>query len=315
MQITSIIDIVNGKLLNTPSISFITQMHTDVNKVNEGDLFFAFNLNDIPSAIQNGAFAILLSKNIELSDNEIAWIDVPSLEDALIKLLRFTLSNKNITSYLCDSISIELLNIYSDMNTRILLTNDIKTDFEILKDLNNKTLFSTNEEYLNKLTSVSSVFIEDILPIENLTIHSLFYTSFSYKDKFYHKIKLPYIYINQFLFVSKLLNIDLDLSKLKFFQYFHPLFINKHLDIVDFGKTNKFILGNENKILAKEEISFLKKEYGYAKICIIDNVSETNNLLEIIKKEDFNALYIVGYSTNKIKMILDNHHRKELKLL
>ena len=39
MQISSIIDIVDGRLLNHPSISFIYSIKTNPRKVREGDLF------------------------------------------------------------------------------------------------------------------------------------------------------------------------------------------------------------------------------------------------------------------------------------
>ena len=59
MQISSLIDIIGGRLLNSPSISFIYSFKTDPSKVNEGDLFIARTINDIPLAVQNGAFAIV----------------------------------------------------------------------------------------------------------------------------------------------------------------------------------------------------------------------------------------------------------------
>ena len=72
MQISSILDIVDGSLLNSPSISFIYSIKTKVNKVKEGDLFITKNLDDIELAIKNGAFAIILEENYPIIDNEIA---------------------------------------------------------------------------------------------------------------------------------------------------------------------------------------------------------------------------------------------------
>ena len=59
MKISSILDIVDGSLLNSPSISFIYSIKTNVEKVKEGDLFIARKNEDIPLAVKNGAFAIL----------------------------------------------------------------------------------------------------------------------------------------------------------------------------------------------------------------------------------------------------------------
>ena len=154
MQISSLIDIVGGKVLFKPLISFITQIHTNPSKINEGDLFIAFNYEDIPLAVQNGAFAILFSDSIEILDKEIAWIRVENLEYSVGKLLRFILSNKNITSIYCDDISFEFLTIFSSLNQNImLLSNDIKYDFELLKNIDNKILCTTNYQYINILSA------------------------------------------------------------------------------------------------------------------------------------------------------------------
>ena len=47
MQISSILDIVDGELLNSPSISFIYSIKTNAKKIKEGDLFIAKDLNSL----------------------------------------------------------------------------------------------------------------------------------------------------------------------------------------------------------------------------------------------------------------------------
>ena len=59
MKISSLIDIIEGELINSPSISFIYNIKTNAKKVNEGDLYIAKNPNDLALAIKNGAFAII----------------------------------------------------------------------------------------------------------------------------------------------------------------------------------------------------------------------------------------------------------------
>ena len=76
MKISSIVDIIDGSLLNSPSIPFIYSIKTNVRKIKEGDLFIAKNSDDIELAIKNGAFAIIIEKNLPIIDNEIAWIKV-----------------------------------------------------------------------------------------------------------------------------------------------------------------------------------------------------------------------------------------------
>ena len=53
MTISSVVDIVHGELLNTPSINRIEQIRVDAKKVKRGDLFISLFGNDIDEALQN----------------------------------------------------------------------------------------------------------------------------------------------------------------------------------------------------------------------------------------------------------------------
>ena len=113
MKINSIIDIIDGELLNTPSISFIYSFKTDVSKVKEGDLFIAYNLDDVQVAIQKGAFAIILQNIYPIIDKEIAWIKVADLNTSLIKLFRYKLAHFNLDAFYCNDISFEFFKTLS----------------------------------------------------------------------------------------------------------------------------------------------------------------------------------------------------------
>ncbi len=326
MQISSLVDIVRGNLLNSPSISFITQIHTVASKINEGDLFISNSLEDIKYAISKGAFAVITDFKLDfyLIDNEIAWIKVDNISKSLVKLTRFILSNTNNKSFYCDDISFELLSLFSPANKNtIFLTNDIKKDFEIIKKYDNKTIFSTDSKYIKDILPLTINFMVKEFSIQNLTIHSLFNTTFSYNGHLFYKLKLPRIYVNSFLasleFLSILITdeisqINFDANKLKYIKYFAPIFINKNFEVVDFGKSNKFILANKNINLINDEIKFLKANYGYAKVYIIENFKDNNDLLNQIEQLDFNALYVVGKSSEEIKTLLESF-KKDLKTL
>ena len=111
MQISSIIDIIDGRLLNRPSISFIYSIKTNAKKVKEGDLFIVQNDEDITFAVKNGAFALIVDEKYEIIDNEIAWIQVKSIEETIKKLIRYLLSTKRLTAFYCNDVSYDLFNI------------------------------------------------------------------------------------------------------------------------------------------------------------------------------------------------------------
>ena len=317
MQISSIVDIVNGKLINSPAISFVTQIHTKNSKINEGDLFIAKNKCDIELAVKNGAFALLFDFDADIIDDEIAWIRVEDITISQIKLLRFILGNKTLKSFYCDKISFELLNIYSYLNKNIILLSDnINLDFEFLKNItDDNILISNNQIYIQNIHPLSLEFIVDQKNIKNLTQHSLFTTTFSYKSKLFYKLRLPSMYIDYFLSIYNFLDLELDTNKLNNFKYFSPIFINKYFEIVDFGKSNKFILFNNNNSLIENEIKYLKSNYSYAKIKIIDKFKDDNDLLRQIKKDNFNALYIKGKVKKDIETLLMRLERKKVTLI
>ena len=165
MQISLLVDIVKGELVIAPLISFITQIETNPSKVKDGVLFVAKNTKDIPLAIQNGAFAILFDKDTVIIDNEIAWIKVDSTKEALLRLIRFYLSSKNLQGYFCNSVSFDMLKLYAYLNKNLLfLTNDIFDDFKLLLNIeNNSIIFSTDIKYINTLMPFS----KELIVIDN----------------------------------------------------------------------------------------------------------------------------------------------------
>jgi ferrochelatase len=227
------------------------------------------------------------------------------------------LSNKEIQSFYCDDVVFEFFHLYSYIDKNLLLfSNNITNDFELLKDISNSTiLISNNKKFIKDIQPLSKNLYKKNQHITNLTQHSIFYTTFSYKNNLYSRIRLPSIYIDDFLLVQDFLDLPLDISRLKNFQYFNPIFVNKHLEIVDFGKSNKFILANKNKNIIDNELKFLITNYSYAKIIVIDKYQNNKDLFNQIKTCDFNALYIKGKSKEKIDAILKENQRELSKLI
>ncbi len=329
MQISSIIDIINGELLNSPFISFIYAFKTNVKKVKEGDLFIAKNHEDIKAAVSNGAFAILIDKDYPIIDEEIAWIKVENIETALIKLIRYKLAVSNLEAYYCDKATYDLLKIYAPNSEKsiVLIPNDLNKFFKILNDITHDDILVYHHKGVldkiypnNKNLNTTKKF-----KVQNLIEHSLFETSFSYNEQFYSKLKIPSIYVQQLITVYNFLNYELDMSKLKSFYNFKPLFLDKNLNLVDFGKSDKFVLCQNSDFLVKNEINFLDKKYKYAKTLFITShkldfikknqlvLKNIEDLKSTLKKVDFNAVYLVGFEYKDIHSSLTKQE-KELTL-
>ncbi|MEA2019291.1 MAG: hypothetical protein U9N59_12655 [Campylobacterota bacterium] len=312
MQITALTDIVEGKLLNTPAISFITQIHTNISKINEGDAFFTSKQSKIEVAIEKGAFSIIVDFEPNIVDDEIAWIKVDNLNKAISNILRYKLLNNNIKYIHTNKIFFKFLNIFKtkEMSHVVSLTNNLSNDFELLNSCeNDKLIFGTNLKFLNAIGTNVLTLKHENYDIKNLTSHSLFETSFSHKDKFFDKLKLPTVYIDDLLQQLELFEYKLDMRKLNNFDLFKPIFINKSNQIVNFGQTNKFILANKDIEICDIEINYLKNHYSYGEIEVL-NVEKLNNneIFQNIKNLKFNALYIVGCDIKKIIDILEQNY-------
>lgn len=306
MQITALTDIVEGNLLNTPAISFVTQIHTNILKINEGDAFLTSNQSDIELAIKKGIFSLIVDFEPNITDDEIAWILVDDLNKAISNILRYKLLNSNIKYIHTNKIFSKFLNIFTtkEMTHVISLTDNLSDDFELLNNLkNDKLIFGTNLKFLNAIGTNVSILKHKNYDIKNLTSHSLFETSFSYKDKFFDKLKIPTVYIDDLLQQLEFFEYKLDMKKLNNFDLFRPIFINKSNQIVNFGQTNKFILANKDIKICDIEINYLKSNYNYGKIEIL-NIEQLSydEIFQRIKSLQFNALYIKGCD---IKIIID----------
>jgi ferrochelatase len=320
MKISSLTDIVEGKLLNTPSISFITQIQTDIKKVNEGDAFISNNKEHIETAVLKGAFAILSTKIKNIIDSEIAWIEVDELKTAIAKILRYKLIEQSVSYILIDEVFYQFLLLYKTSlpNNTVVLTNNLKKDFNILNNHQAiSTIYGTKNEFLEQIGTNIKDQTKYNYKINNFIQHSLFEISFSYKNNFYERIKIPKIYTNAFVKLLKYLNFDIDLKKLNTFDLFKPIFINKRSHIVSNGQTNRFILCSRNKYISTIELNYLKKYYNYGIIKVIDfKKINKNNIPNLISSFKFNALYIKNIDQNRLITILEQNNKvNQLELI
>jgi ferrochelatase len=315
VQISSIIDIIDGRLLNHPSISFIYSIKTNPRKVKEGDLFIVEHEEDIHTAIKNGAFALITQKNINITDDEIAWIYVDSVNETIKKLIRYLLSNKRLTAFYCNDISYELFKILKKptVHSNIkIVPKELSKFFKFLDDLEeNDTLICSDQRVLDDIYPVNFDFNTKKYEIHNLIEHSIFETTFSFKERYFSKLKLSSLYITEFLDVYSFLGFNCDLNKLKKFNYLKPIFVDKLINHTDYGKTDKFLIAQNNKELISKEINYLKTKYKYARIIYLTteeidddseyiHLSSLDELKSFLKKASFNAVYFMGVDYDEL---------------
>ncbi len=225
----------------------------------------------------------------------------------------------DLEAYFCDIVAYQLLKIFSSNHSKKikLIPNKLENLFKNIDEIENKNIIiSSNQKILDKIYPQNKNLneITTTLEIENLIEHSLFETSFSFNGTYFSKLKISSLYLAQFLRVYNFLDKNIDINKLKQFNNLKPLFIDRNLNLIEFGKSDRFIISQNLKELHEYEIVYLKIKYKYAKTLFITssyteylNKEEQiiiNNLDELkptLKKLKFNAIYLIGFSHNKVQ--------------
>ncbi len=322
MRLGSVIDIVGGELINSSSISHFNEVKFDSKSIKNGDLFIAMDKNFIDEAINNGAYGILFDEDIECKKNlDIAFIKVDSIFNASLKLLRLILLSKSYKFYLINSLMFELSQYIITSKKIIFLSESNLINFhKIVTSEDDTIFFSTDENFLNIIWPRYHKIDKKSEKLQVIKEY-LFESTISFEDEFIYKAKIAPIFLND---LSKLLNfctknsIDFSLKSLNFIKHFEPIFIDKNLFIKDFFKSNRVLIIEPDINLFIKEVSFLIENTKWAKTILflpsqkngikIENIKffkNTQELIKILKTEDFNFSLIGGLSSNEIKPLLN----------
>jgi len=335
MRLENILALTYGELVNSPFVNSFENIVYDAKNVKRGDLFIAFDEETIENAILNGAYGVIFEKPTQISDSEIAWIKVKNLEDALSRILRFTLIDKEIDVYECDEIVLKLaLQVVTELNF-IALHGDLKSIFKLLSGIENKAkiLFCPSITPLDIFTNIKKI---PSNPNEKINIieQTLFETSFIYDNIFYERQLIsPFFmpYLEQLLYLFKSLKVNFRLRKFTPIDHFEAVFTNKKFEIKEFGTSDKVLIFEKSTSLTQKEIEFLQKQATWANILYLipfldlDNLDENlvnntnlvtykneNDIKNILREHTFNFALIVGVEKSILSKPLINQTQLSL---
>ncbi len=101
MKIEDLLNLTAGEMITEPTITAINSVTVYPSKVEQGDLFISNDVEEIATAIANGANAIIFSDaSVKIIDKEVAWIQVKDIEKAAFKLIRYVLISREASFYL-----------------------------------------------------------------------------------------------------------------------------------------------------------------------------------------------------------------------
>ena len=322
MRLGSVLDIVGGDLINSSSISHFNEVKFHSKSIKNGDLFIAMDKSFINEAIENGAYGILFDEDVKFKKNlDVAFIKVDSIFNASLKLLRLIVLSKSYKFYLMNSLMFELSKYITTSKKIVFLSESNLDNFhKIVTSEDNTFFFSTDQNFLNIIWPRYNT-IDKISKNLQVIKEYLFESTILFEDEFIYKAKISPMFLNE---LSKLLNfysensIEFSLKSLSFIKHFEPIFIDKNLFIKDFAKTNRVLIIEPDLNLFIKEVPFLIENTKWAKTILllpsqknsikIKNIKffkDNQELIKILKTEDFNFSLIGGLSSNELKPLLN----------
>lgn len=265
MKIDNCIRIIDGVLQTTPSIDAFERIVFESSRVLRGDCFIDIlgSYEASREAIEKGAYAIISMRPFEGLDEEIAWIHVACVEQTLIKLLRYTITQKSLRCFIASLVQISFLeSIQSSKSIKTLKGSLLEHAVEIFKAKENES-FCFCDEKLALLIAPSAQKIA--LPLHvSLISKGLFISSFQYQTHYWHEQKIPALFVNAFISVlafcdEQSIAWQCDTIPLMS-EHFYPQFITQSLRKKEFGTSDKVLIFESNPALLEEEISYVQSQ-------------------------------------------------------
>lgn len=304
LQLKDFVEIISGKLLNSPSISFLGNITANISNVKNGDIFIARNKNDIESAISRGAYAIVSDSFVEITDNEIAWIMVENIDNAILKFIKYIKVVNNLEIYSCDKVSFFIASKMIkhkqvrfassiDMILEALFCKIIIIDFEILL-FDVESIADSKEMHFNLLKQ------------------TLFESKIEYENKTYN-VTIPCIFIQQlsnmmYFFKSK--HIEFSLND----EFLLPIFINSYGRSVRYGQSMRFVYATKDKKLLDKYLDFVSSA-SWGRAILLSNkklnkklesriYNNNNELLEMFISSGYHFFIVYGIEQDELLQML-----------
>lgn len=285
ISVNEIVEIAFGTLLNQPSISFFNSICDEVNEIKQGDLFVAFGKTleetekEIEEAVKKGAFGILFSGNIAMSDPEVAWISVEDLEQSLVRIARHYLIVGNKILFLLSpdeyQIASQILLPKKNLGcycgslvklVRYILASDVAYILHCNSQINLSSLPKKQQEI--KLLPQEK--LEDSALPFAINSYSLFGIKIFYKT-FDYEIPLPKLFIQPLARVVKFCeeySLEVQMNNLERISSFRPLYLDERGFISKPGATNKVLLACMDTELYERYLAYFTMYAKWARLML-----------------------------------------------
>jgi len=248
MKIDNFVRIIDGKLSTTPPIDAFASIHLEASRISHGDLFIDTTASRelIHQALEKGAYAIVTTLSFENEDDECAWIEVVSIEQTLIKLLRYTITQKSLSIVQLSPVQEALLDMIQTPKNIKRLRGDLFTMAKIVLNAKEEERFCLSDNSLAHQIAPVADKVETSLHVKPTIIaKGLFLSSFWHQDRYFSEQKIPSLFVEDLLCLLEFCDthgIAYSLEHLGFCEHFYPQFITHALCKKEFGSSDKALI-------------------------------------------------------------------------
>ncbi len=322
MNISDIINITEGQLVNSPKIQSIEAASVYASKIDHGDLFFSSLQEDIDTAISNGAYAIVYDNDeIIQNDTEIAWIKVSDIALAAMKLVRFVLLKKEADFYLLTAHELSFVKmLISDRRNISIIPSDWKKAFEMMVNSPSRLFIGDDDELLRMIKpDVKRLKKEVEWQIVNET---LFRSTFKMNGYVYQDYELAPFHMEAFsraLALFETHDIKYEIEKLRYTKHFLPVFIDNNLQTVPAGKSDKVVVFIDNMEDVAKSREYMKYKMKWLKSIVLtppktkiegyDNpiwFNDANDVHNTLKNRHYNYAFILNSDKSILPKLQEN---------
>jgi hypothetical protein len=313
MKIENFVRIIDGKLQTTPPIDAFASITLESSRVSHGDLFIDTTASRelIHQALEKGAYAIVTTLTFANEDEECAWIEVNSIDQTLIKLLRYTITQKSLDILLLSPVQESLLEMIQTPRSIKRLRNDLFSIVKTVLNAKEEERFCLSNPTLAQLIAPASQSIETTLHVKpTVMAKGLFLSSFWHNERYYAEQKIPSLFVEELLCLLAFCDthgIVYSLEHLGFCDHFYPQFITHALCKKEFGSSDKALIFEPLSSLIPSLIAYLltQVDASHVILCVPKTFQEALDFSgKTILFESIEELAILGDTSFQYALIL-----------
>ena len=323
MKIEDLLNLTAGTMITEPTVTAINSVSVYPSKIEQGDLFISNDNEEIISAIEKGAYAIVFSDPaVKTFDDEVAWIQVNSIEKAAFKLIRYVLISRESSFYLFTEHELSFMRMIVTQKSNLeILPNDWRKMFEKILNSEAKMFIGTDIELMKTIKPDVSILNKES-SCEIIT-DTLFRVTFKINNFIYQEKEITPFHVDILQRVVEFCDLHhfpYDLDRVKYTKHFVPVFIDGFLNVMTPSKSDKVAIFTDNLGDIYKAREYVRYNGAWVKTVVltppktkVDGIDRPNWYLDvdeardILKNAYFNYAFVYALDRTMLPKIKEEY--------